>query len=362
METPGKVLVVDDYEVNARGMRDLLVSAGYTVRTAYNGEDALRTASADPPDIVLLDVVMPGISGIDVCRELKTRPVTRLIPVVLITASQERGQRLSGLEAGADDFITKPIDVSELRTRVQSLIRVKRLTDQLESADAIMTMLGQIVEARDPYTEGHCERLAAFATAVGMELGLPPHDIATLRSGAYLHDLGKIGVPDSVLLKPGPLSTEELSIMRTHPVIGDELCGAVKSLEAVRGIVRSHHERADGRGYPDGLKGKAIPLLAQIVGVVDVFDALTTTRPYRTALSTEAAYNLMLKDADSGWCPRSLVTTFIGLQQRGAGESAYLKPAAVVAATPAETANRSRAALAMLQDAIWRLAPTKVFQ
>jgi len=362
METPGKVLVVDDYEVNARGMRDLLVSAGYTVRTAHTGEDALRTASADPPDIILLDVVMPGISGIDVCRELKNRPVTRLIPVVLITASQERGQRLSGLEAGADDFITKPIDVSELRTRVQSLIRVKRLTDQLESADAIMTMLGQIVEARDPYTEGHCERLAAFATAVGMELGLPPGDITTLRSGAYLHDLGKIGVPDSVLLKPGPLSAEELSVMRTHPVIGDELCGAIKSLDAVRGIVRSHHERADGRGYPDGLKGKAIPLLAQIVGVVDVFDALTTTRPYRTALSTEAAYNIMLKDADSGWCQRSLVTTFIGLQQRGAGEAAYLKPAAVVTETPMETVNRSRAALAMLQEAIWRLAPTKVFQ
>jgi putative two-component system response regulator len=361
MHSPGKVLVVDDYEVNARGLRDLLVSAGYSVRMAHTGEDALRLAAEDPPDIVLLDVVMPGISGIDVCRELKARPTTRLIPIVLITASQDRTQRLSGLEAGADEFLTKPVDISELRTRVQSLIRVKRLTDELESTDAIMTMLGQIVEARDPYTEGHCERLAAYSTAVGMELGLPAEDLATLRSGAYLHDLGKIGVPDSVLLKPGPLSEEELAQMRAHTVIGDDLCGTVRSLEAVRAIVRWHHERVDGRGYPDGLKGNAIPLLAQIVGVVDVFDALTTARPYRPAMATETAYNVMVKDAESGWRPQSLVMTFIGLHQRGAGEAAFLKLApAVEDAMPVAT--RRNAAFSLLQSAIWRLAPTKVFQ
>ena len=358
----GKVLVVDDYEVNAKGLRDLLVNAGFSVRLAHTGEDALRSASEEPPDIILLDVIMPGISGIEVCRELKARPSTRLIPVVLITASQDRAQRLNGLEAGADDFLTKPIDVSELRTRVQSLIRVKRLTDELESTDAIMTLLGQIVEARDPYTEGHCERLAAYATAVGMELSLNADELAMLRSGAYLHDLGKIGVPDSVLLKQGPLSDDELALMRTHPVIGDDLCRTVKSLEGVRPIVRSHHERVDGRGYPDGLRGSNIPLLAQIVGVVDVFDALTTNRPYRNALTVEAAYSLMLKDADAGWRPRSLVTTFIGLHQRGAGEAAYLKPAAPPAELRMPVATKSRAALAMLQEAIWRLAPTKVFQ
>lgn len=361
MESSGKVLVVDDYEVNAKGLRDLLVAAGYTVRTAHTGEDALRLAADDPPDMILLDVVMPGISGIDVCRELKTRPLTRLIPVVLITASQDRTQRLHGLEAGADDFLTKPIDVSELRTRVQSLIRVKRLTDELESTDAIMTMLGQIVEARDPYTEGHCERLATYATAVGMEMRLPAEDLAILRSGAYLHDLGKIGVPDSVLLKPGKLSDEEITLMRSHPVIGDDLCATIRSLEGVRGIVRSHHERVDGRGYPDGLRGKAIPLLAQIVGVVDVFDALTTNRPYRTALPVDQAYTIMLNDAETGWCPRALVMTFIGLHQRGAGESAYLNPAPAPE-RPNLVTTRSRAALSILQGAIWRLAPTKVFQ
>jgi putative two-component system response regulator len=315
MDSNGKVLVVDDYEPNADGMRDLLVAAGHTVRVAHNGPDALRLASDDVPDLVLLDVVMPEMSGVEVCRELKTRSVTRFTPVVLVTASQDRGDRLAGLDAGADDFLRKPIDVTELRTRVRSLLRVKRLIDDLESTEAIMTMLGHIVEARDPYTEGHCQRLADYATALGAALGLTRDDIDTLNRGAALHDVGKIGVPDMVLLKRGRLDSDEMALMRQHPVIGDKLCRTVKSLERVRPIVRSHHERVDGRGYPDGLSGEEIPLLAQIVGVVDVFDALTTTRPYRPAMTTQAAYELMLAEAASGWCPVELVTTFIDLHR-----------------------------------------------
>ena len=281
MEPGAKVLVVDDYEPNAKGMRDLLVAAGHTVRVASNGADALQFASDEPPDLVVLDVVMPGMSGVDVCRELKTRSLTRLTPVVLVTGSQDHGFRLAGLDAGADDFINKPLDIQEFRTRVKSLLRLKRLTDELESTEAIMTMLGQIVEARDPYTEGHCERLADYATALGVALGLSAFDLDTLNRGAALHDVGKIAVPDGVLLKPGRLDADEMVLMKQHPVIGDNLCRTVRSLERVRPIVRWHHEREDGRGYPDGLTRGEIPLLAQIVGVVDVFDALTTNRPYR---------------------------------------------------------------------------------
>jgi putative two-component system response regulator len=319
MEPNGKVLVVDDYEPNAKGMRDLLVSAGHTVRVAYNGNDALRLASDDAPDLVLLDVVMPGMSGVEVCRELKARNDTRLTPVVLITGSQDRGHRLAGLDAGADDFLSKPIDVAEFRTRVRSLLRMKRLTDELESTEAIMTMLGQIVEARDPYTEGHCERLAQYATALGAALGLDPFDLDTLNRGAALHDVGKIAVPDGVLLKQGRLSSEEMMLMKQHPVVGDNLCRTVRSLERVRPIVRSHHEREDGRGYPDGLSAGEIPLLAQIVGVVDVFDALTTNRPYRRAMTTDAAYEILLTDAASGWCAVELVETFIDLHRARKG-------------------------------------------
>lgn len=315
MESCGKILVVDDYAPNANGMRDLLSAAGYSVRVAYNGVEALGLVAEEAPDLVLVDVVMPGMSGVELCRELKTRGSTRLTPVVLITASQDRGHRLAGLEAGADDFLGKPVDVQELRTRVRSLLRVKQLTDELESTESIMTMLGHIVEARDPYTEGHCQRLAEYATALGIALGLDASDLDTLSRGAVLHDVGKIALPDTVLLKPGRLNADELALMQEHPIVGDNLCRTVRSLDRVRPIVRSHHERQDGRGYPDHLRGDEIPLLAQVVAVVDVFDALTTSRPYRGAMSASEAYDIMLKEAASGWCPISLAQTFVDLHR-----------------------------------------------
>lgn len=316
MESCGKILVVDDYAPNATGMRDLLSAAGYSVRVAYNGTDALSLVAEDAPDLVLIDVVMPGMSGVELCRELKTSGGTRLTPVVMITASQDRGHRLAGLEAGADDFLGKPIDVQELRTRVRSLLRVKQLTDELESTESIMTMLGHIVEARDPYTEGHCQRLAEYAVALGRALGLDATDLDTLSRGAVLHDVGKIALPDSVLLKPGRLNRDELALMQEHPVVGDNLCRTVRSLERVRPIVRSHHERQDGRGYPDRLRGEEIPLLAHVVAVVDVFDALTTTRPYRGAITATEAYDIMLKEAAAGWCPVTLAQTFVDLHSK----------------------------------------------
>ena len=300
-------------------MRKACATSWSQQATAFASLTMARTRFAqptdDPPDLVLLDVVMPGMSGVEVCRELKTRLLTRFTPVVLVTGSQDRAHRLSGLEAGADDFLNKPIDIAEFRTRVRSLLRVKRLTDEFESTEAIMTMLGQIVEARDPYTEGHCERLADYATALGAHLRLGSADLETLKRGAVLHDIGKIAIPDGVLLKEGRLNTGEYALMREHPVIGDNLCRTVRSLERVRPIVRSHHERMDGRGYPDGLSGEEIPLLAEIVAVVDVFDALTTNRPYRNAIATENAYTIMLADAEAGWCPIKLVATFVQLHR-----------------------------------------------
>jgi len=315
MRKAGKILIVDDYEPNLRGLGQLLELAHYMVLTATNGSDALDIAKRERPDIVLLDVVMPGISGLDVCAELKGNADTRLTPVVLISGEQERQTRLAGLDAGADDFLNKPVDPEELHTRVRSLMRLKRLTDDLESAESLFLTLGRIIEARDPCTEGHCERLAEYATALGRHLNLDQPQLDALYRGAFLHDVGKIAIPDRVLLKKGRLTRKEYELMKRHPAIGDELCATVRSFDAVRPIVRHHHERKDGRGYPDGLAGDRIPLLAQIVSIVDVFDALTTARPYRKALATTTAYRMMRDDARSGWCVEALVEVFIELHQ-----------------------------------------------
>ena len=315
MPKSGKVLVVDDYAPNLRALGQLLERADYTVLTATNGRDALEMIKSQRPDLVLLDVLMPGISGLDVCIEVKRNADTRFIPVVLISGAQERETRLAGLDAGADDFLNKPIDPEELQTRVRSLMRLKRLTDDLESAESLFLSLGRIIEARDPCTEGHCERLTDYATMLGRHLQLDQGELDALHRGAFLHDVGKIAIPDRVLLKKGKLTRKEYELMKRHAAIGDDLCATVRSFEAVRPIVRHHHERIDGRGYPDGLAGDRVPLLAQIVSIADVFDALTTDRPYRKALPTATAYQMMRDEARGGWCRPELLAAFLDLHR-----------------------------------------------
>ena len=317
MRTSPKVLVVDDHDATRDGLRALLEQAGYTVSTASDGVEGLQLIKGDRPDLVLLDVRMPGISGVDMCSELKGDRETCLTPVILISAAGDRESRLAGLQAGADDFLNKPVDLEELHTRVRSLLRLKRLTDDLESAELMFLSLGRIVEARDPYTEGHCERLAHYALALGQDLNLEHADLHALYRGAFLHDIGKIGIPDRVLLKKTRLTRAEYALMKQHPVIGDELCRTLRSLESVSPIVRHHHERVDGGGYPDGLAGDRIPFLAQIVTVVDIFDSVTTTRPYRKALSTVKAFEVLRQQAETGGCAKSLVDRFIDLHDRG---------------------------------------------
>jgi putative two-component system response regulator len=312
-EAGGRVLVVDDLPSNLDLVRALLERDGHCVRRALSGEGALDLVRDDPPDLILLDVRLPGRDGFEICRVLKSNPLTRLVPVVLVTALRAASDRLQGLEAGADDFITKPFSVHELSARVRSLIRIKRTTDDLESADALIVSLALTVEARDPTTDGHCQRLAAYAEAMGGHLGLSAEERSTLQRGAFLHDVGKIGVPDAVLLKAGPLTAEEFALVKTHTTIGDRICGELRSLRRVRSIVRWHHERIDGSGYPDGLKGDAIPLLSQVLSVADVFDALTSARPYKRPMPADTAYEVMTDYVRRGWHRRDLVDAFIGL-------------------------------------------------
>jgi len=321
MRNAGRVLIVDDYEANISALRQLLEGEGYDVLTATNGRDALDLVHREHPDLVLLDVVMPEVSGLDVCASLKNVAETCLTPVVLVSALQERESRLEGLEAGADDFLSKPVDPQELYARVRSLIRLKRLTADLESAESLFLTLGRFIEARDPYTEDHCDRLAQYAMALGTSIGLSRDDLDALYRGAFIHDIGKIAIPDRLLLKKGKLTRAERATMQQHTIIGDDLCRTVRSLEAVRPIVRHHHERLDGRGYPDGLKGDAIPPLARIVSVVDVFDALTTDRPYRKALPVDAALEIMRSEAKSGSCDPALLEAFVDVLPKGRQKS-----------------------------------------
>lgn len=307
----GTILVVDDLPANVQGLQQLLMAEGYSVLTAGDGRQALEVVRESKPDLVLMDVRMPRMDGFEACRALKADPATRLMPVVLVTGSIEHADRVRAIDAGADDFLTKPVDPTELNARVQSLVRLKRYTDELDSAESVILSLARTVEARDPSTEGHCERLSLYATMLGRRLGLPDDDLAALHRGGYLHDIGKIAIPDAVLFKPGPLTSDEVAIMRTHPVIGDALCGDLRGLAQVRPIVRHHHERLDGSGYPDGLSGSAVPLLAQVVAIVDVFDALTTERPYREALPIAHAVRQLRQEVALGWRDAHLVNTFI---------------------------------------------------
>jgi putative two-component system response regulator len=309
----GRILVVEDDPQNARLLERILTADSFETRVVHDGAEALAAIAETPPDLVLLDWMLPGLTGIEVCKRLKDDTATRLIPVVFITGLDAREARIAGISAGADDFLTKPFDRGELRARVRSLARLKRYTDELDSAESVIRSLALTIEARDECTDGHCQRLARYATELGAAIGAPPEVQSALEKGGYLHDVGKIGVPDAILFKPGALTRDEMAIMRQHTVIGERLCGDLRSLAPVRPIVRWHHERLDGSGYPDGLRGDAIPLTAQIIGVVDTFDAVTTARPYRAARSAAQGCDELLEDVRCGRFDRDLVDAFIRL-------------------------------------------------
>lgn len=309
------VLVVDDEESTRSFFRRLLSAEGYAIDFAVDGPSALASVAACSPDVVLLDINLPGLNGFDVCRRLRQNIATRLTPIIIVTALDARAERVEGLDAGADDFLTKPVDTEELLARVRSLVRLKRYTDDLDSAASIITTLATMIEARDGYSQGHCYRMANYATGLGRALKLSDADLQTLYRGAFLHDIGMLAISDSVLRKAGPLEPEEYELVKSHTVVGDALCSNLRSLRAVRPIIRSHHERLDGSGYPDGLRGDQIPTLAQIVGVVDVYEAVTTQRPYQSPQAVDEAVEVLRSHVERGWRRREIVEAFVALLQ-----------------------------------------------
>jgi putative two-component system response regulator len=260
--------------------------------------------------------MMPGKSGYEFCRGLKDNPATRLIPFVLITGLADSTDKVRGIEAGADDFLNKPVLAEELIARVKSLLRLKEFTDELENADSVLCTLGLIVEGRDPYTEGHCERLSVRATDLGRHLGLDEDSILALKRGGYLHDLGKIAVPDEILKKGSDLTPAEWVVMKLHPITGENICRPLHSLNLVLPIIRNHHEHTDGSGYPDGLRGQEIPILPRILQVVDVYDALRTARSYKMPLTHEQAAQTMREEARRGLWDAELVAEYFSMLEQ----------------------------------------------
>jgi putative two-component system response regulator len=272
------------------------------------------------PDLVLLDIMMPRVDGVEVCRQLKKNPESRLTPVVLVTALSAKEDRVRGIEAGADDFLTKPVEGIELLARVRSLLNLKTYTDELERSESVLFALARSIEGRDPYTGGHCERLSNYSELLGRRIGLPEEQIIALRRGGIVHDIGKVAVPDAILLSTRKLTPEEWKSIRQHPAVGESICKPLRSLQSVLPIIRHHHEKLDGSGYPDGLKADQIPLTARIMSIVDIYDALTTKRTYRDALSTECALEIMWQEIQKGWWDPHVFAEFRSLLSASGGK------------------------------------------
>jgi putative two-component system response regulator len=306
----GIILVADDNESNRELLSTLLGEEGYQVIPVADGQQALEQVGFDSIDLAILDVVMPRKTGFDVCLAIKSKPDTRLIPVLLLTSLNSDDDRIRGIMCGADDFLTKPVNKHELLARVHSLIRLKQFTDELDNAEAVLLSLALSIEAKDPYTEGHCDRLSKYSVAVAEKLGLPEDLRVALRRGGLVHDIGKLAVPEHILLKPGPLTPDERKIMEQHAIAGERICAPLRSFRHVLPIIRHHHEKQDGSGYPDGLKADQIPLTARILQITDVYDALTTDRPYRKALSAEKAFAIMREEVKRGWWDGSVLNEF----------------------------------------------------
>jgi len=310
---PPAILIIDDNEINRRLIRAMLKTTPYRLVECQRAEQALDILLSDKIDLVILDLMLPELGGPEFCRRLKSDRTTRFIPVLMMTSVQGFENEVVGISSGADEFLTKPLHPAVLRARIRSMLRNKALIDSLEEAESILFALAQAVEQRDEHTGRHCQRLATYSVALGEALGLTRNELRALYRGGFLHDIGKIAIPDAILFKRGALTEDEWVVMRRHTVKGEEICRPMKTLAPVLPIIRSHHERWDGSGYPDGLMGEDVPLLARVLQVADIYDALTTVRSYKAALSHEEAAATMIREVERGWRDPELVSLFLDI-------------------------------------------------
>jgi len=317
MDRSPTVLIVDSQEVNRRVMRGMLKQEPYRILEAGQAMDAISILEHERVDLVILDLMMPGISGLELCRRIKSSRRTQLLPVLMLTSVQGIESEVAGLASGADEFLNRPLHPTVVRTRIRAMLRNKAAVDSLDEAETILFALAQAVEQRDPYTAGHCDRLSRYAVELGNALGLPRPQLLALHRGGFLHDIGKISVPDSILFKKSRLNEDEWTLMRSHTVRGEAICRPMKNLAPVLPIIRNHHERWDGSGYPDQLRGESIPLLARILQIADIYDALTTERPYKAALNMHEALEILAAETRNGWRDPELTALFAELIERG---------------------------------------------
>src|SRR5712664_3934118 len=316
----GTILVADDQAANRELLEELLTEQGFKVVSVPDGAAALDELARVQTDLVLLDVMMPRMNGFEVCERIKANPDTYLIPVILITALSDKQDRLEGIKVGADDFLSRPVDRAELLARVRSLLKLKQRTDELERAESVLFTLARSIEGKDPYTHGHCERLSDYSARLGEHLRLSDEQLVALRRAGVVHDVGKIAVPDAILLKPSSLTADEWKLIKEHPVVGERICAPLKSFRFVLPIIRHHHEKFDGSGYPDGLRGEEIPVTARVLQVVDVYDALTTDRPYKKAFSITDALQTMKEEVAKGWWDPHIFDQFERLVRTGTAD------------------------------------------
>jgi len=307
---PSRILVVDDLAENREILVDLLGAEGYVLDTAKDGEEAVEKALASAPDLILMDVSMPRLTGFEACRRLKADERTHLVPIVLVTGLVAREDRIQGIAAGCDDFLTKPVDSEQLIARTRNLLRTKSLVDELEQAENVLVSLANALDAKDNYTRGHSERVARYSEALGAAVGLGRLECRNLRRAGLLHDIGKIGTNLEYLHKPGPLTTEEYAEVKKHPVVGFEICRPLRTMAPLLDLIRGHHERLDGRGYPDALQADRVPVPLRCLTIADVYDAITSDRSYRKALPRDRAFKIMSEEASIGMWDARLVDLF----------------------------------------------------
>lgn len=306
-----RILAVDDMATNLKLLSYVLRPPEYHIVEASNGTQALEILRHEAFDLVLLDVMMPGIDGFETCRRIREELGLTLLPVIMLTSMGAPDDVVRGMDVGANDYVTKPFNSIELTARVRAAVERKHLTDRLDDAEAVLFSLGRMVEARDHDTGDHCDRLAHTGVMFGRELGLANGDLEALRRGGVLHDIGKLGIPDSVLLKKGKLDAEEWQIMKQHTVIGAALCCPLRTMHRTADIARCHHEKWNGTGYPAGLKGEEIPLIARVFQIVDIFDALSNARPYKPVFPRAKVIEIMEQETAAGFWDPQLMAVFL---------------------------------------------------
>lgn len=301
---PGaRVLVAERDEPSGRQAGDYLEAVGHTVLLARDGEEALRRIRSDDPEVAILDVGIRRLNAYQLCERVKSHPTTRNIPVIMLVSPAAQDEKIRGLEVGAEDFLCRPLNKLEMLARVKALVKVKRLNDQVETTEGVIFGLARMLESKMSCAGSDSERLGEYACILGRGLGLLEEDLDVLRKGAVLHDIGKIGVREEILLKNGRLSEEEYNEIKLHPEVGERICGPLRDADRILPLIRHHQERWDGKGYPDGLRGEQIPLLARILSIADAYDAMLSPRPYRPALDPETAQDYLRAGAGNQWDP-----------------------------------------------------------